>query len=274
MPGEALALALLSALLHAVWNLLVARARNVDAAVALTTTGGTLMALPIAAATWHAEPSVWPYAAASAVLETAYIVLLAVAYRRADMSFVYPVTRGVAPVLVLVFGAVALGHGTAAGEVAGVVAVGAGILLVRGLGRRHDAPDLTLAFAVASCIAAYTVVDREGIQHAGAMTYFVLALALPSIVYPPLVARLSGTRALRHELNVATLAAAAANVGSFACGLLALRIASAASVLAVRSTSVVIATLLAVPILGERVGWQRAIGSAVVFAGIALLASA
>ena len=70
---------MLSALLHAAWNLLVVRARNVDAATALTTAGATLMALPIAAATWHADPEVWPYAAASAVLETAYILLLAFA---------------------------------------------------------------------------------------------------------------------------------------------------------------------------------------------------
>jgi drug/metabolite transporter (DMT)-like permease len=265
-------LALLSALLHAAWNLLVARARSVDAATALTTAGATLMALPLAVTTWHADSAVWPYAAASAVLETAYIGLLALAYRRTDMSFVYPVTRGLAPVLVLVFGVVALGNGTNAGEVTGVLAVAAGILLVRGLGRRHDTAELAVAFGVASCIAAYTIVDREGIQHAGALTYFVLTLGPATILYPPLVAKLWGTSALRGELNLATAAAAAANLGSFTCGLLALRIASAASVLAVRSTGIVIATLLAVPILGERVGWSRALGSAVVFAGIALLA--
>ena len=101
-----------------------------------------------------------------------------------------------------------------------------------------------------------------------ALTYFVLVLAGPALVYPPIV----GLDAVRRELGRATFLAAAANLGSFVLGLLALRRGAAAPVLAVRSTSIVIATLLAGRVLAERVSRARLAGSVVVFAGVALLA--
>jgi drug/metabolite transporter (DMT)-like permease len=224
---------------------------------------------PFAAIWWKAEAAVWPYAVASALLELAYVAGLAYAYRTTDVSFVYPLTRGLAPVLALVFAVVALGHGASAAEVGGVLLVAVGVVLVRGVGASGDARALLLVVAIAASIAAYTLVDRAGIQHAGALTYFVLVLAGPSLLYAPLV----GTTAVRRELKLPTLAAAGANVGSFVLALLALRTAAAAPVLAVRSSSIVIATLLAGSLLAERVSRMRLAGSILVFAGVALLAA-
>ncbi len=70
----ALALALASAALHAAWNLLLARARDVQAAAAATFLLSVVLAAPLAAVFWSAEPSVWPYALASTLLETVYVV--------------------------------------------------------------------------------------------------------------------------------------------------------------------------------------------------------
>jgi uncharacterized membrane protein len=100
------------------------------------------------------------------------------------------------------------------------------------------------------------------------LTYFVFTLAAPCLAYPPLV----GARAIRAELGWPVVAAAGANLGSFTLGLLALRHGSAAAVLAVRSSSIVIATVLARRVLSERVSALRVAGSALVFAGIVLLA--
>ena len=69
--------------------------------------------LPLAVATWDVQPGVAPWVAASAVLELAYIVLLAAAYRRADVSVIYPIARGAAPVLVLL---AAIGPGSPPGR--------------------------------------------------------------------------------------------------------------------------------------------------------------
>jgi len=268
LSAAALLLALGSAVLHAVWNLLLGRARDIQAATAVTFLLAVAAATPFAAVWWRAEPSVWPYALASTLLEVVYVAALAYAYRVADVSFVYPVTRGVAPVLALLAAVVLLGHGASAAEVAGVVLVGVGVVLVRGVGGRGDAQALLLVATIGATIAAYTLVDRAGIHRAGALTYFLLVLAGPCVVYPPLV----GWRAIARELGPATAAAGAANLGSFLLGLLALRRGAAAPVLAVRSSSIVIATLLAGRVLAEHVSRARLAGSVLVFAGVALLA--
>src|SRR3954469_20663213 len=133
MPTSALLLALAAAVVHALWNVLLARARDPQAATAVALVVAEVVFAPVTWATWHVDASVWPYAIASSVLQLAYFIVLVSAYRVAALSVVYPIARGTAPVLVLVVGVVALGHGTSAGQVAGVCLVGLGILLVRGL---------------------------------------------------------------------------------------------------------------------------------------------
>jgi len=241
----------------------------VQAAAAATFLLSVAVALPFALAWWNADASVWPYALASTLLEIVYVVALALAYRVGDMSFVYPLTRGLAPVVALAFGVVVLGSSLSVNAVVGVLLVAVGVVLVRGVAARGDARTLLLVATIATTIAAYTLVDREGIQRAGALTYFVLTLAGPCLVYPPLV----GLRAMRRELHPETIAAGLANLGSYVLALLALRHGPAAPVLAVRSSSVVIATLLAGRLLAERVSRGRLAGSILVFAGIVLLAT-
>src|SRR5215208_5404951 len=145
MPASALLLALGSAALHAAWNLLLARARDVEAAAAATFVLSVAIALPFALVWWRADASVWPYALASTLLEVVYVVALALAYRGGEVSFVYPLTRGLAPVLVLAFGVVALSDGVSLAAAGGVVLVGVGIVLVRGVAARGDARALLLA---------------------------------------------------------------------------------------------------------------------------------
>jgi uncharacterized membrane protein len=268
VPVAALALALGSAVLHAAWNVLLARARDVQAATAATFVLSVALAAPFAAAWWSARPSVWPYALASTLLEVVYVVALASAYRTTDLSFVYPLSRGAAPVLTLVVAIALLAHEASAAEICGVVLVAVGVVVVPGPRGRRDARAMLAIATIAASIAAYTLVDRAGIQRAGALTYFVLVLAGPCLVYPPLV----GWRAIRRELGAGVAAAAVANLGSFALGLLALRRGAAAPVLAVRSSSIVFVALLARRVLAEEVGVARIAGSVLVFAGVVLLA--
>ena len=268
MAPLALALALGSAFLHAGWNLLLGRARDIGAATAATFLLSVAVALPFAIVWWHAEPSVWPWALASTLLETLYVITLAASYRVTEVSVAYPLSRGLAPVIVLAVSVLALTHHATVTELAGVAAVGVGVTTVRSTSLDLDGRALLLAVTLASTIAAYTLVDRVGIQRAGALTYFVLTLAGPCLAYPPLV----GYRAIGRAVNWSVGAAALANLGSFVLGLLALRHASAASVLAVRSSSVVIATVLAGRVLSERVSRTRLAGAALVFAGVVLLA--
>src|SRR4051794_14125292 len=98
MPLDALALALGAAGLHAFWNVLLARERDVEAATALALLALLAVLVLPAAFTWRVDGEAVPYIVASGALELAYIALLAAAYRRYELSLVYPVARGLAPV--------------------------------------------------------------------------------------------------------------------------------------------------------------------------------
>jgi drug/metabolite transporter (DMT)-like permease len=272
MPASAFGLALAAAFLHAAWNVLIARARDPEAATGVALVAAVVFFAPVAAATWDAESEVWPYLLGTATLHLVYFALLGGAYRRAELSVVYPLGRGLAPILVLVGSAAVLGVTPSAAEAAAICLVGAGILLVRGF--RRDAPWTGVAFglAIAVCIAAYTLVDKEGIQHANPITYLELATALAGAVYVSGILSVKGTAALGREVNAATIVAGLAMFGAYALVLAALRLAPAASVAAVRETSIVIATVGAALILRERFGLARMVGAALVVAGLALLA--
>jgi uncharacterized membrane protein len=137
MPAGAIALALAAAFAHAVWNLLVAGARDPSAATAVAVWAGVLAFAPVALITGGVHTAALPYVAASGALHLVYMGLLAASYGRAELSLVYPLSRGSAPVLVLGAGA-AFGTVPSAGQAVGVLMVVAGILLVRGFERPHD----------------------------------------------------------------------------------------------------------------------------------------
>src|ERR1051326_6745892 len=98
----AFGLALLAAASHSSWNLLVARTRDTQVATAVALLSGVIVFAPLAVWSGHVSNQAIPYIAASALLELVYFVLLARAYRSTDVSLVYPLARGSAPVFVLV----------------------------------------------------------------------------------------------------------------------------------------------------------------------------
>jgi multidrug transporter EmrE-like cation transporter len=124
VPLTALALALAAAFVHALWNLLLARARDIEAATAVALVVAVAAFAFPAASFWHADGRVWPYLVGSAAFELVYFALLAAAYRRAEFSVVYPIARGSAPVLVLVVAVAGLHASTSWQQAAGVALVG------------------------------------------------------------------------------------------------------------------------------------------------------
>jgi drug/metabolite transporter (DMT)-like permease len=271
VPATALALALAAAFVHALWNLLLARARDPEAATAVVLLVSIVAFAPVAALTWDAHRDVWPFVIGTGALQLAYFVLLAAAYRRSSLSLVYPVARGVAPVLVLVVGVAVLGKPTSLGQAGGVLLVGAGVLLVRGLGRRAEAGGIAFGLAIASCIAAYTLVDKNGVRHAAPITYLELSMIAPALIYAGGIARLKGRRALRSAFGPASVVAGLATFTAYALVLAALQRASAASVAAVRETGVVLGVAMAGVFLRETVARRRLAGAALVFVGVAVI---
>ena len=270
MPPEAFALALAAAVLHAGWNVLLRGSEDVEARTAVVLGLSVLLFTPVAAATWSVSWAVAPYVAASAVLEVVYFALLVAAYRRRELSVVYPVARGAAPVLVLLGTVVVLSRHVSAASALGVCLVAVGVVFVRGLHR--GAEGVLVAVAIGCAIAGYTLVDKEGLRHAASLPYLELVLIPVALVAVPVVAARRGVPALRAQLTASTLAAAVGSFGAYALVLAALRLAPAPEVAAVRETSVVLAAVLAGAFLRERVGPARLAGAAAVAGGVALIA--
>jgi len=270
VPLDALGLALAAAVVHAGWNVLLHGSEDVEARTALALALAALVFAPVGAATWSVQRSAAPFIAASAVLEIAYFALLVAAYKRRDLSVVYPIARGSAPVLVLIGSAVVLGTRVSAGETLGVLAVAAGVLLVRGA--RRGAAGLPIALTIGCTIAAYTLVDKQGLHHATPIPYLELTTAAVAIALCTALVVRRGVSPLRAQLTWTTFAAGAGSFCAYCLFLFALRLAAAPGVAAVRETSVVFAAALAALFLHEHVTRSRLAGAAVVAGGIALLA--
>ena len=263
MSGAALTLVLAAAALHAVWNLLIAGAPDTRRATALALVSGCVVLAPFAAVTWRVGAAALPFAAASAAFELAYFALLARAYERDDMSAVYPLARGSAPVIVLLVTAAA-GLGTRPSwlQGAGVMIIAGGVVAVRGVQLHGWAAGLQIG----ACIAGYTVCDSFGVRHAAPLAYLELTMAAPALCYLVAIRRIpTGFR----DRGGAALAGVF-TIAAYGLVLAALRVAPVAA--AVRESSVVLGVLLAAVVLRETVRPARVVGAVLVVAGIATAA--
>jgi drug/metabolite transporter (DMT)-like permease len=271
MSGAALVLALGAAALHAIWNALLARAENVRAATTVALVVAVVLFTPVAVATWDVESAAMPWIVASAILELAYFLLLTSAYQRSDLSLVYPIARGSAPVLVLV-GATLAGAAFGIVQGLGVVLVGLGVVLVRDPSGSVDRRGVALSLVIGALIAAYTLVDKEGIEHAAPIPYLLLVLAPVAVATLVLQLQRGGSRAVRVNLRWPPAIAGVLSFAAYGLALGALELAPAAAVAAVRETSILFAVALGAIALRERVSTTRIAGAALMVAGVALVA--
>ena len=259
MTGAALLLALAAAVVHAAWNLLLAREEDPRAATSAALVVGMLALAPFSLAFWDVSGPALPFAAGSAVLELAYLALLALAYAKYELSAVYPTGRGSAPVFALLAGVAFLGG---AAEVLGVLVVAAGLVLVHGGAARGT---LGIGLAIGATIAGYTLLDARGLEHASPVPYLLLTLGPAALVHPLFV---------RPRFTWPAALAGLGMVGGYLLVLAALEAGSrsdVAAVAAVREVSIVIAVAFGAFVLRERVTGLRWAGAAVVVAGIVLI---
>ncbi len=165
----------LSASLHVLWNTLVKTCHDKASFSWLTAMLGCVAILPFFLAARFAEPGnigleVWCWAALSGLFESIYVVLLFKAYGHADLSVVYPLSRGVAPVLTMILGGSLVGDWVTWEQAAFVMVIVLGVLLVSYSARRAGETDkggltgVLLAMATGATIAGYHLVDRRAMS--------------------------------------------------------------------------------------------------------------
>jgi drug/metabolite transporter (DMT)-like permease len=166
-----------AAVLHVAWNVLLKTAGDPLRAAAIGMTSAAAVIVPVAAIGWFVigRPSIpaeaiW-LSILSGLLEAAYFGFLAAAYRRGDLSVVYPIARGTAPLLAVAVGIVVLQERLGAPGIAGVAFLLVGLLTLqrpwrylRAANRAGGSGDAAVRFALATgvMIAAYSAVDRVG----------------------------------------------------------------------------------------------------------------
>jgi phosphonate utilization associated putative membrane protein len=271
---------LVGALLHASWNALVKSSTDKALDTAVMHLVGSVLAIPLLAATGMPPASVFPYIAASTVIHIGYYTALSGAYKHGDLGVTYPLMRGVAPVIVALSSTLALGEALSPLAWAGVLGVCSGVLVL-GLSAQALQRPKALGFALSNAlvIGLYTVVDALGVRlavHEGgsALQYVTALFVLDGWPFGLLVLWRRGLRvAWPYARRRAPLAAAgaAASLGSYGIALWAMTHAPVAMVAALRETSVLFAVLLGTWLLKEQFTARRALGTAAIAAGVVAL---
>jgi len=262
--------------LHALWNAMLKSAAGEPLLdTALIVAGSSVVALALLPFVAFPDRAAWPFMALSAAIHFAYYVTLAGAYRRGDLSFAYPLMRGVAPLIVTLLGVVFLGERPTATMLAGIALISLGILVIAWYaGGRHTPAAATWALGNALIIAVYTLVDGAGARASGnAASYVVWLIFLEGLPY---LAWIRATRGRPAFAYIASrwrrgIAGGAASLAAYGIALWAMTRAPVAVVAALREVSVLFAAGIGAIVLKEGFGWRRMAGAAAVVAGVAAL---
>lgn len=287
MTTLAIGLALAAAALHGTWNVLVKVSGDPMRTFRRATAVAAMVVTVVAFVAWlfAGRPSLAPgaiaLAAVSAVLELAYLFLLSAAYRRGELSVVYPIARGSAPMLAVGAGLGILGEKLTLTQMVGVALMLLGILAVTlpQTSGRATVPALLTGVS----IAAYSAVDRIGVRLSTPWLYgwlLIVLLAAGLLITGDLETRLARRRSGppdRPEPPPVRWPQAAV-IGIFMWGgyllvLAALSIAPLSVVAPVRETAIVAVAVWGIWKLRERRGAAlKLMGASATLVGVALLA--
>lgn len=260
MSPTAIALTLLAALLHATWNALLRSSLDRLWSVTIMSFATTLAAVPLALLLPVPLTQSWTYLGFSAVLQVAYIILLAHAYRSGELAQVYPVVRGSVPMLVTIGGFVLAGQRVGPAGLLGIALISLGIVSLA-LGRlRAEAKTLALGLLTALLVASYVTADGIGVRLSGnPQSYVAWIFLIYGALLPATFLALRGriTVKLRAPETVKAMTGGFISLASYGAIIAALALSKLGPVSALRETSIVFAALIGHFVLAERLTGRR-----------------
>jgi drug/metabolite transporter (DMT)-like permease len=268
---------LFAALLHAGWNAVLKLGLDRFSAIlflALVQGGIALVLLPFFAAPARAA---WPWVLAGSALHSGYKLVLIRAYSHGDLSQIYPLARGTAPLIVALVGATVLGETLSGLRLAAMLSIAAGIMLMAGKDRNSECltkAAMVYALITACFTASYTLADGIGARIAEIASGFTLWMFVIDGLFMLVFALATRGRGSVTALLPAWrggLAAGAMSLGSYWIAIWAFTRAPLALVASLRETSILFALLIAAFLLKERVGPLRWTAAALIVAGIVLM---
>lgn len=271
----AIAATLLSALIHAGWNLFLkgsAGDRMVDLAV--LGIGGSIFGCVLIGLFGAPVAAAWPFIVASCAIHLVYWTALTKGYAAGDMSHVYTIARGVAPGLVTIGAVLVAGEVPPVAQGLGVVAISAGVMLV-GVSRAAPLPATGWALLTGCAIAGYSLVDALGVRANGDVFSYkgwgAVFTFLPISLFVVARRGVAGFAAAAAGRWRRGLVAGAVSSAGFMLVLWAQMRAPIGPITALRETSVLFGAGLAAVLLREKVTGRRWAGAAVVCAGAMLI---
>jgi drug/metabolite transporter (DMT)-like permease len=271
-------LVLVAAFCHASWNAIIRMRGDKLVSMALLVSAAGVIALPGLFVFPMLPAAAWPYVIVSAIVHLGYNTFLALAYHHGELSKVYPLVRGSAPLTTLVVALLFLDEAVDAGEVVGIVILAAGIMtlaLDRGWRTIVASPHALVYAALTSlCITAYTLSDGLGARLAGNAHQYVFWLffldMLPTLAVVLVVRRRTFVAAMQENW-LAGLAGGALSLVAYWIVIWAFTVAPIPIVAALRETSILFALLIGMIWLGERVTPIRGASILLVLCGLAVM---
>ena len=277
LQPEVVALVLAAAFLHACWNACVKTGGDRLVTLAIVNGVGAcigLMAIPFVEVP---NPESWPYLFASVVIHTGYYFFLIQQYRVGDLSQVYPLARGLSPLLIAASATLVAGEYLPPLAWAGVAIASLGIISLafeNGPPWKNDPWPVLYASGTALCIASYTVVDGLGVRLAGgAFGYIVWLFFLDGIPIAIMAgfARRGRVQSVLKAEAWKGLSGGALQMAAYGTVIWAMSVAAMGAVSTLRETSVIFAAIIGAVVLGERFGRRRIAAAVIVAYGVIVL---
>ncbi len=277
MTSLLVGLVLTAALLHAVWNAMAKSGGHPEYSIASYQLVGSVICIGLSTLVPIPARESWPLIFLSVIIHNLYYFSLAQAYRVGDLSQVYPLFRGLAPVLVA-FGAVIFaGEWLSPGTLAGIVIISGGVISLAfrnatlgGMPRKALFWGLTTSLL----IACYTVVDGLGVRIAGNPISYILWLFIFEIVPIGLVLLFTRRQAwltYMRENPLMVIGGGVASSTAYGLVIFAMSLGAMAVVSSLRETSVIFAAIIGSVFLREPFGSARIRAATLVAGGIILM---
>ncbi len=216
-----------------------------------------------------------PYLLVATTIHFAYFYCLLNAYKFGDFSQVYPISRGLAPLVVLSLGAFVAGEYLNNWQLLGTLLICAGVLSLAFDGnKKHQAKPLLFAIGTGLCIAGYTFVSGLGVRVAGNfLVYSGWLETLTGIAMVTFIAFKKPGEIIPYSKSnyKGALTAGVLSISAYVAALWAMSRVPMAPVAAVRETSIIFAAIIGALVMKEGFARKRIIASVLVTVGVVLL---
>lgn len=279
-------LVFLSACLHVILHIAIKRARDRMSFVWWMWLWASILFIPVPVFFWQSGPAaVWAILIVSAIFEALYHVSITRAYKTGDLSIVYPLARGTAPLFILLWSSLLLDERPSAGGVCGIILIFFGLYIVnlprlgawREARRALNQSATRWALLAGVCISLYTTVDKAGVSMIAPLLYTYLVMALTLVWLTPGTIRAVGIKGLMAEWKCSRLSAAVAglaSVSAYAIVLSVMRMGVPASYVgAAREMSIVLSAVAGIIFLRERGTVARVAGCVLIAIGVGAIAA-